>query len=670
MPIAQKDLGKYRRPGIFIEEIDKSIIQIPIQDVLINIVPGFSKKGPINKPVYIESRNQFEEIFGEIDRQLEKKESYFHRTVIKMLESGPVWALNLLHLEDDRDKVQWVSVSLSSKYSNYGIEKERKIPYSKIFNRQDFWERDDEAFLDYLKTLDSQWSSDRLLEMVNVGNRDITVFLFKSSAPGFDITAEEWYGGSDKVPAYINPTDWISDWMVNLVIVRGNWTNYKDLSVDSTWGDYFNENGLIKDTIQDFLNERKVTTLASTDVSLIPYFTDLDGRDMYIKTVVNDNTDTWNLFISYNEEFILDSDYPIDVVDIIGNSLVKSSTESINFMSYKQSIMETINFENTYLNSPGNTWGNITSDGIGDASDIEDAYESGMSNMYSSRSKADYTKWFVNDVLSGSTTQKIDFVTGATSGDTLELENSSTFEDGEPIYFNNTFSVIEKNKIYYVYKPIGLGTNQIKLKEQYDPDDILDPISDIEYTYSVRTHAISSYWEPEYDSNPYYVFDDKYELDTDIKVIPLNPISLSTDPSDNITQTDIIYIEEGDDSFSVGSESVDLDENKIIIGVVEQSFSTGSTTGMTDNDITATYNSITVGGNGYIPLDIIITGDTSSMIIDFDIDEEEEYESIRKNQVLDLLIDKIQSGAGLKEFQLINLENYKKVSVGTNYLIE
>ena len=44
MPIDEKNLGKYKRPAIYIEEIDNSIIETPAQNVLINLVPGFSKK--------------------------------------------------------------------------------------------------------------------------------------------------------------------------------------------------------------------------------------------------------------------------------------------------------------------------------------------------------------------------------------------------------------------------------------------------------------------------------------------------------------------------------------------------------------------------------------------------------------------------------------------------
>ena len=75
MPVSNKDLGNYKRPGIFINEIDQSVIELPIQEVLINLVPGFSKKGPINKPVRIDSPVDFEATYGPLDKNLENKGS-------------------------------------------------------------------------------------------------------------------------------------------------------------------------------------------------------------------------------------------------------------------------------------------------------------------------------------------------------------------------------------------------------------------------------------------------------------------------------------------------------------------------------------------------------------------------------------------------------------------
>lgn len=215
MPISNKDLGKYKRPGIFVEETNLSIITLPIQDVLINLVPGFSKKGPFNKPVRVNTPQDFEAIYGPIDKNLENKGSFFHRTVNDMLSKGPVWALNLLTTDENRDKLQWESISVAAQYDNGD---KNLSPYERFFNRQDFWERDVESFMDIV---DETYASDisqanpahNLLSITNMGDKKFTVFTFKSSITGFDVTAESWYGGQDKVPLFMNPKDWISDYI-------------------------------------------------------------------------------------------------------------------------------------------------------------------------------------------------------------------------------------------------------------------------------------------------------------------------------------------------------------------------------------------------------------------------------------------------------------------------
>jgi len=93
-------IGKYKRPGIFIEEFDNSIIQTPLVEGITNLVVGVSRKGPVNTPIRLNSVSDLEAVFGPIDRGLERKDSYFHRTVAKMLESSPVFAMNLLSTND------------------------------------------------------------------------------------------------------------------------------------------------------------------------------------------------------------------------------------------------------------------------------------------------------------------------------------------------------------------------------------------------------------------------------------------------------------------------------------------------------------------------------------------------------------------------------------------
>ena len=357
MPIKDTDFGKYKRPDVFIEEIDSSIIKLPVQNVLINLVPGFSKKGPINAPILVQNPTDFTSIFGDDDRRLENKGSFFHKTVKQMLKNGPVWALNLLATNPNRDKVDWQSISVSSQYQNNDV---KRSAYESFFNRQDFWERDSDAFLNVVKANNFGVSDNqRLFHITNMADKDITVFMFKSSITGFDVTAEEWYGDRTKVPPYIDYREWISDYLVSVVVVAGDWSDYRTLSNDTTFSKYFNRNGLIKTQVNNFINERTVNALGKYDVSLIPYFKDINNRDMYIKTVINNNTDKTGLFCTYNEDSLLEADFKLGNVDIIGDVIVGQDISNIKFMSYETTLKEELTYAQKYLDSSNNVITNL-----------------------------------------------------------------------------------------------------------------------------------------------------------------------------------------------------------------------------------------------------------------------------------------------------------------------
>ena len=183
-------IGKYKRPGIYIEEIDRSIRTSPTQDLgLPNLVIGVSKKGPVNTPIEIKNISELESIFGSIDRNLEKKGSFFHRTVAKMLESTSVYAVNLLLTDDNLDTVEYQSVSGSVQYTN---DSKRIAPYRKFFDTTGFWKKSTDEFISV--TMDNSGYENRVLNFTNLGDRYISVFCFKSKRTGFDRPMLEWYG--------------------------------------------------------------------------------------------------------------------------------------------------------------------------------------------------------------------------------------------------------------------------------------------------------------------------------------------------------------------------------------------------------------------------------------------------------------------------------------------
>lgn len=346
-------LGKYKRPGIFMEEYDKSIVTSPTAaEGISTMVIGFSKKGPFNTAVKLNSTNDADSIFGSIDRGLERKSSFFHRTIYKMLESSSVYALNLLLTDDALDTVEYRSMSAATDKLNDSI---KTGPYRRFFNTTGFWKRDTETFLE-LADNNTGWEN-RVFNITNLSDRYITVFAFKSKLVGYDRTLIEWYGSAEKLPPYLNQNEYASDYMIDILVVGGDWSNYQELSVDNRWASYFNTNGLIKTKIYDFANDPNITVLSFYEgASLIPYFKNSDGKNIFVESLINADTDRTGLFCAFNYD-LFETDYPNGLVDLHGNNLVGQEIIDIDFLSYKDTIIEAISFTTKYLDTVGNVTG-------------------------------------------------------------------------------------------------------------------------------------------------------------------------------------------------------------------------------------------------------------------------------------------------------------------------
>ena len=347
------NIAQYTRPDIYINEIDNSVVQVPAVNTLINLVPGFSKKGPINRPVLVQTANDFISIFGDIDRNLEKKGSFFHRTVLNMLNNGPVWALNLLETDDTLDLLEWQSISFASDKPNGQLT---NSPYSRFYNRTDFWYRDPDAFLSVVAQ--DEANTENIFFITNMRDKPVSVFIFKSSTTGYNVTLESWYQGKTNVPTYLNPLDYVSDYLVSVLVVDGDWSNYAALSVDVKWSKYFNTNGLITSAISNFMNDRSVTVLNYyATLSIIPYFQDQNGANIFIETSLNNDTDTTGIFCAYDLDTVEGGDFPEGYLDLIGSNISVTDDPTIKYMSYNETIVESITYNQTLLNRAGNVFG-------------------------------------------------------------------------------------------------------------------------------------------------------------------------------------------------------------------------------------------------------------------------------------------------------------------------
>jgi hypothetical protein len=340
------DYSQFRASGVYTLEFDASQ-NVILTSQTIRLVIGFSNKGPFNTPVYIPDATTMISIFGDIDASLENKGSFFHRSILTCLNAGPVFALNLLKLNDnlesaDPDKVTYRSFSVDTEEYNGVVTSEL---YSSYYNKERFWFADPNYFLATLSIPDQG----KLLNVTNLGKSPMSIIVRKStdsSSPllGYNIFAIDWYGANN-VPTFMHPYDYISDYFIDVIAVYGNWTNYQALNLDPMWSTYFSNNGFIKSKIDQFLANPNVSIVTSVTGCIIPDFVDLNGVNQYIQTLINNNTASTGLFCAIDEQAFDDICNNPSKIDLVGNHLIDElsgdrdlANPRINFLSYDQAL--------------------------------------------------------------------------------------------------------------------------------------------------------------------------------------------------------------------------------------------------------------------------------------------------------------------------------------------
>lgn len=344
-------LSQFKSSGVYRLEFDRSqIVNIPSETI--RLIIGFSKKGPFNTPVFVQDSVFFRSVFGDIDTALERKGSFFHRTVLTCLTRGPVIVLNLLNLEDV-DTSQFKSISTSASMANSSTV---TAPVSNFFNQDKFWFTDANALVDYANNGTSQSvAAQRLLNVANVGRKTISVIVKKSDALGFNVLAKEWFQVG-QIPEFMNENDYIIDYMVDLIIVEGDFSNYTTLAIDPIFGTYFDSTGLKKTYVDqygftrngltDFLNLDSVNVLGVYTGALLPEFQDKNGENLYIEDLVNLETSRTGLLLGFDNEKLDDDPEEIsgDLIDLVGHTLESQEPAVLDFLSYYGPIIDTFGY--------------------------------------------------------------------------------------------------------------------------------------------------------------------------------------------------------------------------------------------------------------------------------------------------------------------------------------
>jgi len=385
------DLSQFKSAGVYTIEIDQSE-RIVVTTQSLRLVVGFSKIGPFNTPVFIRSTRDRQKYFGEIDLKLERKGSFFHRSIDTCLLQAPVFALNLLKADAspdssiniNPDQVNLIALSVDS---NTSVQEGNldNIPmdlYVNFFNRERFWKSD----ADYLqgvvqiKYAAPNAESAPLLQLANVGTRDLSFIVRKAvGLQGYSVYAKEWYGADTNIPfEWIRPYDLMKDFFIQIFAVEGDWTKYNKLSTDPIFSQYFNSEGLIPNKLTDFINLPQVNLIGSWTGTIIPEFRDQTGANQFIEDIVNSSTPLTGVLLNVNHQALdqliwdeNDQQWEIGdgssivsaqyVVDLVGHNLINYAVGcpacpvTANFLSYAIDVADSVLHSDLNVTFDGDT---------------------------------------------------------------------------------------------------------------------------------------------------------------------------------------------------------------------------------------------------------------------------------------------------------------------------
>ena len=296
-------LTRFKAPGVkFITDVVESTptAEAP-QGARVLVIN--SRKGSVNSLILVRTENEYFSIFDSVSDADERRGNWSARSASYMLAIGPIYVINLRTFDNEIDLAGLQELSTVANVVN-GTAKQ--VPYTSLYNTQQFWKIDPSQLL-------SQTNTDKLLTFANIGVSSLSVFVRKSRQPALStLTFERWYTTLGReMPAYLLPQDKVSDYVVDVMIFENKFD--ASSAANASYGFCFNTDGTVKDTV---VNGSGQTVDALTQLSRLPEsgfmstvtgslvqgFTDEFGTPFDIVRSVNELVQQTGLVAKLNDE--------------------------------------------------------------------------------------------------------------------------------------------------------------------------------------------------------------------------------------------------------------------------------------------------------------------------------------------------------------------------------
>lgn len=393
------DLSQFKSAGVYTVEIDNSE-RIIVTTQSLRLVPGFAAQGPFNTPVFIRSSRDLQRFYGDVDLKLERKGSFFQRSILTSLLTAPVFAINLLKTDNTptsatKDEVEYIGLSLDCSTDEWATDPSayadaKNDLYVNFFNRQRFWTPDPEYLQGVVTNGYGAASALQapLFQFVNTGTKKLSFIIRKAqNLNQYSVFARDWYGADSNIPyEWIRPYDYIKDFFVQIIAIEGDWTNYTQLASDPYYSQFFSVNGIIPTQLQNFINSNNVNLIGSWTGTIIPDFKDQTGSEQYIETIVNGSTPLTGILLNINHQALdqlnwsestdqwvlgdVSTGTGVNQVDLVGHNLIDQVGVKVRFLSYDIDVSDAVIHDTFAVTALDTTFRKFKVDNLADGNKV------------------------------------------------------------------------------------------------------------------------------------------------------------------------------------------------------------------------------------------------------------------------------------------------------------
>lgn len=310
-------LQQFKAAGIYRVVYDQSTVR-GVDAETLRLLVGYSEQGPFNIPTYVKSVSEFKALYGNINKNLERRGVFFHRLAIQALAAGPILCLNLKKFNNEQ--VQYCPIGSGTDDTNNPLATPdpENAAVTSIYDTSGFWELSEEN-VSALPKAKKNYINICAADTIKNSNTFFIRKAIDSNVKGYDITVSDWYSDESEIPEFLKEhlDAKISDFIAEVYVFGGQFTN-EQISVSSVLGKYFdpkaksptlrpevtNAWGDKQDTLEMLYREDAAKPIGHYVGSLIPEFKDKNGNYMALNIVFNQDENVHNMIMSFNTDLL------------------------------------------------------------------------------------------------------------------------------------------------------------------------------------------------------------------------------------------------------------------------------------------------------------------------------------------------------------------------------